>query len=167
MVQAGESQAVYESMSQYHPRQAAAVEVLATQFGVPHYAASNEQSSAAMSMAQSQYMTSQADPVQYGGQITASAQDYAGQTPSYGVLQSQDVSEHAATTAQQQTMTEGLRQYREKVRLNFELIKLGQLNEAAVKVSESSRWLLTNIGALGKDNHALPEYTTDNNRSSP
>ena len=155
MVTPGPSQSVYESMPQYQQRQAAAVEVLTTQFGVPQYIPQGEQTANPMAMAQPPYLTTQAESGPYGASIPVTrplSQAYMGQGPPFGVVETHEDQGQvaaAAAAAQQQTITESIRQYREQALATLGLAKAGRLNDAADKLMDASRWLLSNVTNLG------------------
>lgn len=156
MVTPGSSQSVYESMPHFQQRQAAAVEVLTNQFGMPQYLSPSEHQAPPMPMPQSQYIATQPEQAAFSQQIpttrSGSSQQYMPAGAPFGTIESQEEQEQqaaAAAAAQQHTLNDGLRQYREHICESFDLIKSGRVNEAADVILEQSRWLLASVRALG------------------
>lgn len=146
---------MYDPAPHFQQRQAAAVEVLSTQFGVPQYhLPSNEHSTVGVPAPQSQYVTSQAEQQVYAQQIPASRsaipQSYAPVPPEYPSFEQQEVQDTQEAEAAQNTLKDSVSQYQVQLKSAFGSIRAGRVTEASEKVMEITRWLLGAVAALGK-----------------
>ena len=57
-----------------------------------------------------------------------------------------------ATTSAVDTLEDEKHQYQQQLRLTFEAIRGGKVNEASEKLMQISRWLLSSVVALGEIN---------------
>lgn len=144
-------QSVYDSLS-FQQRQSAAIEVMASQLAVPQYMGQGEQTGVGVGSSPSHYMTTQAETTSYGN-VPASraplAQAYSGTQGNFGAVEhseSQSASGHAGIL---DASDEGLREYRQQIRLIFDAIIAGRVTEASEKVVALSRWLVNSVTALG------------------
>ncbi|KIV91055.1 hypothetical protein PV10_05640 [Exophiala mesophila] len=143
-------QAVYDSLS-FQQRQSAAIEVMASQLAVPQYMGQGEQAGVGVGSSSSHYMTTQAETTSYGN-IAASraplSEAYGGAQGSFGGVEHTEV-QSTGGQGGQEASEEGLREYRQQIRLIFDSIIAGRVTEASEKVVALSRWLVNSVTALG------------------
>ncbi|KAK2749440.1 hypothetical protein FQN57_006374 [Myotisia sp. PD_48] len=139
--------------SYYQPRHSAAIEVLATQFGVPQYFPPDE--SAGSAGATSQYLSpqdqpsgySQLRPVSRANVETSFPENIPGFNPT---ATSTEVIERQETTHRPtSSMEEGYARYQQMLRQTFHDVQAGRLHTASESLLEMSEWLLGNAGELG------------------
>ena len=153
MLQSGSSQGVYDPVPHFQQRQAAAVEVLTNQFGVPQYLPGSEHTTVAVPTPQSQYVTSQAEQA-YAQPISTSRPSlphgYATASTDYSSFDQQEVQDTQEAETVQPTLNESLRQCKDQLKIAFGCIRLGRVTEASAKVMDITRWLLTSVVMLGR-----------------
>ncbi|KAL1953112.1 hypothetical protein VTO42DRAFT_3592 [Malbranchea cinnamomea] len=145
-------QAPYDGNSSYPPRHSPAIQVLATQFGVPQYFGADEPAGAGVS---GQYLTSQVQTAPYSQppsavrSTTASAYSEAMPGLTHTVtsepLQPQEIQRETSN------VDDGYQRYQQTLRQTFEYTRAGQLIEASNSLLEISEWLLGNVVQLGLD----------------
>jgi hypothetical protein len=135
----------------YPPRQSAAIEVLATQFGVPQYFSPDEPTGAGVS---AQYLTAQVQPTPYSqpnsvNRSTAAAafseamNDFSAPVPSEA-LEPQEFPRESSSS-----YDDAYNQYQQALRQTFESTRAGRLVDASQSLLEISEWLLGNAVELG------------------
>ncbi|EGD96344.1 hypothetical protein TESG_03794 [Trichophyton tonsurans CBS 112818] len=138
--------------SYYQPRQSAAIEVLATQFGVPQYFPPDESSGGAGPSAQ--YLSPQDQspgfpqlpPVSRAG-VAAS---FAENMPGFNSTSGPDPQERQEATQQRSSgLDEAYNRYQQTLKQVFYDIKAGRLANASESMLEMSEWLLGNAVELG------------------
>lgn len=141
---------VYETMPQYQQRQTAAIEVLTDRFGDPSYLPSSVQAG----MAPHQYLTSQPEQVAFQQQLQQPrplpAQRDPPHTADLSMSEQQYPEDSQATASAIDTMEDEKRDYQQQLRLTFEAIRAGKVNEASEKLMPISHWLLSHVVVLGK-----------------
>lgn len=143
----------YETVSQYQPRHSAAIEVLATQFGVPQYFSGDEPEGPGA--AASQYLTEQVQPTQYPHPTPVTR-------PNASVSFPEPLTDFnhpmAADTLETQNflgesssgLEDAYNQYQQALGQTFSNARAGRLKEASQSLLELSDWLLGNAVELGK-----------------
>ncbi|WEW61951.1 hypothetical protein PRK78_007451 [Emydomyces testavorans] len=140
----------YDTVPHYQPRHSAAIEVLATQFGVPQYYPADE--SAASESAH--YLTAQVQQTPYSQSPSASRSHVAPSFPeSMTGFNASGAPESLRTSEQPREISSGLEdaynQYQQALRQTFENIRAGRLITASRSLLEMSEWLLGNAVELG------------------
>jgi hypothetical protein len=152
MMQPAPPPSLYDSVPHYQQRQSAAIEVLADRFGDQSYLPSAVQGG----MAPHQYLTSQPEQGAFQPQLQQPRPLPAQRDPPHTgttTMSEQRYSEDIqATTSAVDTMEDEKRQYQQQLRLTFEAIRGGKVNEASEKLMQISRWLLSSVVALGEIN---------------
>ena len=144
-------QSSYDPVSQYNPRQSAAVEVLSTQFGVPQYYNSGESTSGSGPASIPQPYTS----TQYQHYQQPAPSGRATLTSSYPVSMA-DYSESAGQgvidqpSSQDASFTDEYNAYSQTLRKTFSDTQSGRLVEAGSSLLDISRFLLGHAVELGK-----------------
>ena len=151
-----QQQSPYESVSQYQPRQSAAIEVLSTQFGVPQYFNPSEPTSAAGPAVPQQYASAQfQQPMSYPPQqaslvrstnplpYQSSMADFA-QPIASEALEQQDLALDSSS------YDDAYNQYQNALKSTFENTRSGRLIEAGLSLLEISEWLLGHAVELGR-----------------
>lgn len=145
-------QSPYDTTSNYQPRQSAAIEVLATQFGGPQYFPSDEPTGPGVS---GQYLTAQVHPAPYSQppsamRTTANA-PYPEDMPEFNPTVASEPLQPQAQEVQRETpnVDDGYNQYQQTLRRTFECTRVGQLVEASNSLLEISEWLISNVCELG------------------
>ncbi|EXJ80492.1 hypothetical protein A1O1_08637 [Capronia coronata CBS 617.96] len=143
-------QSLYDSIP-FQQRQTA-IEVMASQFAVPQYMPSSEQTGS------SHYLTSQAEasgytpvavtrpslPQTYG----TGAVDFSG-LEQQQQQQQQDAAEASGQAVTQTALDESLREYQQQLRSIYDAIIAGRVTEASEKLLAVSRWLVSSVTTLG------------------
>ncbi|PGH03913.1 hypothetical protein AJ80_08615 [Polytolypa hystricis UAMH7299] len=147
---APQAQSPYEAVSQYQPRQSAAIEVLANQFGVAPYFAGDDAGTAVSS----QYLTtpsqqapfSQSTPASRPSAATTFSENMAGYNPPVAAegLEAQEFPRESSSN-----FDDAYNQYQRALRQTFENTRVGRLTEASQSLLEISEWLLSNAVELG------------------
>jgi hypothetical protein len=144
---------VYESVPHYQPRQSAAIEVLPDRFNDSPYLSSNVQGN----MVSPHYMTSQAEQVPFQQQLQqprpASGHLESQQSGPMSLGVQQYPEETQRTTSAANTLENEKSQYEQHLKLTFQAIRAGKVNEASEKLMQISTWLISSVVALG-ENHA-------------
>ncbi|EGE83637.1 hypothetical protein BDDG_06581 [Blastomyces dermatitidis ATCC 18188] len=145
-------QAPYEGVSQYQPRQSAAIEVLATQFGVPQYF---QPAGPAVAGVSDQYLTaSQVQSTQYSQPASPTRASTTSALPEIMA----DLHASAATEGLEHAdfprespsgFDDAYNQYQRALRQTFENTRSGRLLDASQSLLEISEWLLGNATELG------------------
>ena len=145
-------QSSYDPVSQYNPRQSAAVEVLSTQFGVPQYYNSGESTSTSGPASIPQPYTS----TQYQHYQQPAPIGRATLTSSYPVTMT-DYSEAAGQgvidqplSSQDASFTDEYNAYSQTLKQTFSDTQSGRLVEAGSSLLDISRFLLGHAVELGK-----------------
>ncbi|EDN04567.1 predicted protein [Histoplasma mississippiense (nom. inval.)] len=141
----------YEGVSHYQPRHSAAIEVLATQFGVPQYFQEGEPAVAGGS---DKYLTvSQAQTTPYSQPAALPRASTASALPEImaGLPAStaSDGLEHSEFPRQSSRFDDAYIQYQRALRETFESTRSGRLLDASQSLLEISEWLLGNATELG------------------
>ncbi|OAT01463.1 hypothetical protein, variant 2 [Blastomyces dermatitidis ER-3] len=144
-------QAPYEGVSQYQPRQSAAIEVLATQFGVPQYF---QPAGPAVAGVSDQYLTaSQVQSTQYSQPASPTRASTTSALPEIMA----DLHASAATEGLEHAdfprespsgFDDAYNQYQRALRQTFENTRSGRLLDASQSLLEISEWLLGNATEL-------------------
>ncbi|OAT12395.1 hypothetical protein, variant 3 [Blastomyces gilchristii SLH14081] len=142
----------YEGVSQYQPRQSAAIEVLATQFGVPQYF---QPAGPAVAGVSDQYLTaSQVQSTQYSQPASPTRASTTSALPEIMA----DLHASAATEGLEHAdfprespsgFDDAYNQYQRALRQTFENTRSGRLLDASQSLLEISEWLLGNATELG------------------
>lgn len=138
----------------YQPRQSAAIEVLATQFGVPQYFASDEPTGGPGAPAQ--YLTQQDQSAAYPqpppasrpGVATSYPENMTGFNAPSGpaALELQEAPRPESSTS----VEESYNRYNQALRRTFQDVRNGRLSSASETLLEMSEWLLGNAVELGR-----------------
>jgi len=142
---------MYDTLPQFQQRQTA-VEVMASQFSMPHYMPQGEQSSGGVSAASSQYLSSQPEQTGYASLAVTRGplqQSFAPSTADYSLMEQQEVQEPQEAGVQDALNAE-MQQYEQQLKVTFEAIVAGRVTEASEKLLALSRWLLGSVVALGR-----------------
>lgn len=149
MMQPAPPSNVYDAVPHYQQRQSAAIEVLSDRFGDPSYLPSTAQGG----MAPPQYMTSQSEQVAFQQQLQRSRPVPVQRDPQHSgavpINEQQYVEDTQPTTSTADTLEDEKRQYQQQLRMTFEAIRAGKVNEASEKLMQISNWLLSSVVALG------------------
>ncbi|KAI1981247.1 hypothetical protein LOZ55_000743 [Ophidiomyces ophidiicola] len=136
----------YDTPSHYQPRHSAAIEVLATQFGVPQYYPTEE----GPSQEPSHYLSAQVSQTPYSQPASSNRPHIA---TSFPESMTAFASEPLQTPEQPRETPSGLEeaynQYQQALRQTFENIRAGRLNTASRALIDMSEWLLGNAVDLG------------------
>lgn len=150
MMQPAPPSNVYDAVPHYQQRQSAAIEVLSDRFGDPSYLPSTAQGG----MAPPQYMTSQSEQVAFQQQLQRSRPVPVQRDPQHSgavpINEQQYVEDTQPTTSTADTLEDEKRQYQQQLRMTFEAIRAGKVNEASEKLMQISNWLLSSVVALGE-----------------
>jgi hypothetical protein len=165
MMQPTPSSNVYGPVPHFQQRQSTAIEVLADRFGDTSYLPSNVQGG----MAPSQYMTSQPEQVAFQPQLQQSRPvpahpdtQHSGSMP----MTEQQYAEEAQPTASAADILEDeKRQYQQQLRMTFQAIRAGKVNEASEKLMQISNWLLSSVVALGEGPFCISMSIAKSNES--
>ncbi|EEP78220.1 predicted protein [Uncinocarpus reesii 1704] len=140
----------YDTASHYQPRHSAAIEVLATQFGVPQYYPTDE----SPAPESAHYLTTQVQHTPYSQSpsaarphiVTSFSETMAG-------FNAPVAPESLNTSERPREPSSGLEdaynQYQQALRQTFENIRIGRLIPASRSLVEMSEWLLGNAVDLG------------------
>jgi hypothetical protein len=146
-------QSLFDSPYGARQAQAAAVEVMASQFQMPQYMPQSEHSPPTLGSSHPQYITSQPEQSGYG-QVAVSRpaipQAYAAGPVDYAMAEPTGAAEASAQGNAQDALNEGLRDYHVQLRAVFDAIIVGRVTLASEKLLEISRWLVNSVTALGK-----------------
>lgn len=150
MMQPAPPPSIYDSVPHYQQRQIAAIEVLADRFGDQSYLPSTVQAG----IAPHQFLTSQPEQGAFQQHHQQPRPLPAQRDPPHSVtttMSEQQYSEDTpATTSAVDNMEDEKRQYHQQLRLTFEAIRGGKVNEASEKLMQISRWLLSSVVTLGE-----------------
>ncbi|EEH03049.1 conserved hypothetical protein [Histoplasma capsulatum G186AR] len=140
----------YEGVSHYQPRHSAAIEVLATQFGVPQYF---QEGGPAVAGGSDKYLTaSQAQTTPYSQPAALPRASTASALPEImaGLPAStaSDGLEHSEFPRQSSGFDDAYIQYQRALRETFENTRSGRLLDASQSLLEISEWLLGNATEL-------------------
>lgn len=155
---------MYETMSQYQPRQSTAIEVMSSQLGsVPQYLQHGEQVGMALPTPGSHFSTSQADQAMYPHAAMPRAQLPSQYPPGqdYLLAESQPVQPPQPSAADQEALQEEVRQYEEQLRAIFDAIIAGRVSEAAEQILVISRWLVGAVVPLGRFSYGAHRMPTN------
>ncbi|KAK2811722.1 hypothetical protein FQN49_008432 [Arthroderma sp. PD_2] len=138
--------------SYYQPRHSAAIEVLATQFGVPQYFPPDEPTGGASASAQ--YLSPQDQspafpqlpPVTRPGVATSFAESMSGFNSTSGP---ESHERQDATQQRSSGLDEAYNRYQQTLRQAFYDVRAGRLASASDSMLEMSEWLLGNAVELG------------------
>lgn len=151
----GQPQSPYDASSHYQPRHSAAIEVLATQFGVPQYYPADD----TPAQESAQYLTSQVQQTPYSQAPSTNrshiATSYPETMPGFNASvgsESVQPSEHRREPSS--GLEDAYNQYHQALRQTFENISAGRLNTASRSLLEMSEWLLGNAVDLGTSSFA-------------
>ena len=151
--QQSQTQAPYDTVSPFQPRQPAAIDVLPNQFGVPQYFASGPPSSAGLPPGQPHYVTSQDEAPSYPHQSPAERQpiqhSYPVDMSEYPPLVPADPPEHEPLATVSDGIDEAYRHYQQQLRLALDSTREGRLAGASEELMSLSRWFLGNVVKLG------------------
>lgn len=155
-----QQQSPYESVSQYQPRQSAAIEVLTTQFGVPQYFNPSEPTSAAGPAVPQQYASAQfQQPMTYPPQQASLARStnpspYQSSMADFAQPIASEALEQQELTLDSSSYDDAYNQYQNALKLTFENTRSGRLIEAGQSLLEISEWLLGHAVELGRPTFA-------------
>ncbi|EEQ32575.1 hypothetical protein McanCB56680_003592 [Microsporum canis] len=138
--------------SYYQPRQSAAIEVLANQFGVPQYFPPDE--STAGAGASAQYLSPQDQPPTFPQLPPVSrpgvATSFAESMPGFNSTSGSEPQERQEATQQRSSdLDEAYNRYQQTLKQAFYDIRAGRLANASDSMLEMSEWLLGNAVELG------------------
>ncbi|KAI4129953.1 MAG: hypothetical protein LQ347_003558 [Umbilicaria vellea] len=164
-----QQQSPYESVSQYQPRQSAALEVLTTQFGVPQYFNPSEPTSAAGPAVPQQYASAQfQQPMSYPPQQASLARStnpspYQSSMADFAQPIASEVLEQQELALDSSSYDDAYNQYQNALKLTFENTRSGRLIEAGQSLLEISEWLLGHAVELGRPTfvHRSPSIPTE------
>ncbi|KAK2791726.1 hypothetical protein FQN52_004642 [Onygenales sp. PD_12] len=145
-------QASYEAVSHYPPRHSAAIEVLATQFGVPQYFPSDEPTVAGVS---DQYLTAaQVQSTAYSQPASLTRATTATTLPEmmtdfHPSSAAEPIDNQEFPREPSSGFDDAYNQYQQALRQTFENTRAGRLAEASQSLLEISEWLLGNAADLG------------------
>ncbi|SLM39024.1 hypothetical protein LPUS_09441 [Lasallia pustulata] len=151
-----QQQSPYESVSQYQPRQSAAIEVLSTQFGVPQYFNPSEPTSAAGPAVPQQYASGQfQQPMSYPPQQASLARStnpspYQSSMADFAQPIASEVLEPQELALDSSSYDDAYNQYQNALKLTFENTRSGRLIEAGQSLLKISEWLLGHAVELGR-----------------
>ncbi|KAK5467995.1 hypothetical protein LTS15_000968 [Exophiala xenobiotica] len=143
-------QPLYENIP-YQQRQTA-LEVMASQFAVPQYMPQGEHGGLGVGSSSSQYLTTQSEQSVYGGvPVTRGSlhQAYPGAQVDFPPVEPQPAQGAIEPDTNQEALQQGLRDYRQQIKLTFDAIVAGRVTEASDKVLAATRWLVASVSALG------------------
>ena len=140
----------YGVESNVQPRQNTAIEVLATQFGVPQYFSPDTQGGANVS---GQYLTGQVAQPPYS-QPTSAIRTSVPTTfpdvmPDFNSAATSESIEAQGLPRETPKIDDGYNRYQQTLRQTFECTQAGQVVEASQLLLEISEWLLNNVADLG------------------
>nr|KAK5433472.1 hypothetical protein LTR18_010715 [Exophiala xenobiotica] len=148
-------QSLYENIP-YQQRQTA-LEVMASQFAVPQYIPQGEHGGLGVGSSSSQYLTTQSEQDVYGG-VPATRGPlhpaYPGAQVDFPQVEPRPAQGTIEPDTNQEVLQQGLRDYRQQIKLTFDAIVAGRVTEASDKVLAATRWLVASVSALG-------EFTTN------
>lgn len=146
----GQQQAPYAVASNVQPRQSAAIEVLATQFGVPPYLPPDAGGGANVS---GQYLAAQVGPTPYSQPTSAMRTGvpttYPEAMPEFNSAVTSESLEGQNLPREEPKVDDAYNQYQQTLRQTFEYTRTGHVVEASQLLLEISDWLLTNVAELG------------------
>jgi hypothetical protein len=148
-------QSLYENIP-YQQRQTA-LEVMASQFAEPQYIPQGEHGGLGVGSSSSQYLTTQSEQGVYGGvPVTRGPLHpaYPGAQVDFPQVEPQPAQGAIEPDTNQEVLQQGLRDYRQQIKLTFDAIVAGRVTEASDKVLAATRWLVASVSALG-------EFTTN------
>ncbi|KAK5198914.1 hypothetical protein LTR99_000953 [Exophiala xenobiotica] len=148
-------QSLYENIP-YQQRQTA-LEVMASQFAVPQYIPQGEHGGLGVGSSSSQYLTTQSEQDVYGGvPVTRGPLHpaYPGAQVDFPQVEPRPAQGAIEPDTNQEVLQQGLRDYRQQIKLTFDAIVAGRVTEASDKVLAATRWLVASVSALG-------EFTTN------
>lgn len=141
---------VYDTVPQYQQRQSATIEVLTDRFGDPSYLPSAVHGG----MAPPPYMTSQPEQVAFQQQLQqprpVAGQRDPQQTGSMSSSEQPYTGDTQPTASAAESLEDEKRLYQQQLRMIFEAIQAGKVNEASEKLMQISHWLLSHVAPLGK-----------------
>lgn len=143
-------QSLYDNIP-YQQRQTA-LEVMASQFAVPQYMPQGEHAGLGVGSSSSQYLTTQPEQTVYGGvPVTRGPlhQAYPGGQVDFPGVEQQPAQGAIEPDTNQEALQQGLRDYKQQIKLTFDAIVAGRLTEASDKVLAATRWLVGSVSALG------------------
>ena len=161
--QSAQPQPPYDPMTQYQPRQSAAIEVLSTQFGVPQYYNPGDSTSTSGPASITQQYASANFPqqVQYPSaslERSVAPQPYQQNMAEYGQPAATAVAEEAPEDTSSDARHEW---YQNQLRTVNQCISEGKLREAAPSLLELSQWLLGNVVGLGMSSNVTMLLVAD------
>jgi hypothetical protein len=162
VMQSTPQQGMYDSIPPFQQsRQSAAIEVMSSQLGaMPHYMQSADQSGMQMQASAPNY-TSRPDQQYASGSVARPTipSQYGAPTGEYPMMEQQAPQQPPQpSAAEQEALQEGLREYESQLTATFEAIIAGRVTEASEKILPLSRWLTSNIVALGLHHDDSEKY---------
>ncbi|KJF59963.1 hypothetical protein, variant [Coccidioides immitis RS] len=140
----------YDTASHYQPRHSAAIEVLATQFGVPQYYPTDE----SPATESTHYLTTQVQQTPYSQPHSATRSHIATSFPETMAGFNTSVAPEPPNPSERlrepsSGLEDAYNRYQQALRQTFENIRIGRLITASRSLLEMSEWLLGNAVDLG------------------